>query len=646
MVIETVIVASLVLCALLYANIFIRPKSFPPGPIPLPVIGSIHLIGSEPQKSLKALAKRYGHVFSVYFGGWPVVVISSIEAAKESLIQKSTDFAGRPVSYTGIEAAKGHKTGRGIDIVYSDYGPYWQAIRKLAHKALKMYGANRVQLEKTINTHIDELIERFAKIDSQCLDPKRNFGKLLSVKYFKTLCDRGVAVWSDIRSLIKISSVFSRLFRFGTASSCINNGSDGPGVNGKPNCAHLSSVPDGFSLIQTLPKIKGIRIAWLEANRTGPKFSCQSSIGIVRRAPECKCMARPGMNPSMLCATVIIEFCTMLNKILTVALFFIALISTNVICQIVSGSKYNIDNEEFMAIMHSNKLLFEGIVGTSGVDFLTWLRHFPNHNARLIKESESLRDPILAKWLKKHRETFEKGNIRDFTDALLDAADEEIKQNKSSDRYLKEENILMIMADVFSAGIETTATTMNWFVAFSVLWPETQKKIHEELDRVIGRTRKPCMDDRPALNYLEAAINETLRFASVTPIAVPHCTKCDTSVAGYKIPKGTHVFYNLYAMHHDERHWVGPEDFRPERWLDEEGKYIPGAKPSFLPFSAGKRVCFGEALAKMELFLILAKVYQRFEFLPGNNEDLPKVDGFVFVTHEPKPYKIQVRKRL
>ena len=206
--------------------------------------------------------------------------------------------------------------------------------------------------------------------------------------------------------------------------------------------------------------------------------------------------------------------------------------------------------------------------------------------------------------------------------------------------------MMMIMADVFNAGIEITTTTMNWFFAFSVLWPETQKKIHEELDRVIGRTRRPCMDDRPSLNYFEAAVNETLRFASVTSIAVPHCTTCDTSVAGYKIPKGTHVFYNLYAMHHDERHWVDPENFRPERWLNEEGNYVAGAHNSFLPFPAGKRVCFGEALAKMELFLILAKVYQRFKFLPGNKEDLPKVDGFVFLTHEPKPYKIQARKRL
>ena len=103
-----------------------------------------------------------------------MVVVSNIDAAKESLIHKSSEFAGRPLCYTGIETAKGKKTGRGIDIVYSDYGPYWQTIRKLAHKALKMYGANRTQLEQIIVTHTKELIERLEEKHEESFDPKRD----------------------------------------------------------------------------------------------------------------------------------------------------------------------------------------------------------------------------------------------------------------------------------------------------------------------------------------------------------------------------------------------------------------------------------------------------------------------------------------
>lgn len=289
--------------------------------------------------------------------------------------------------------------------------------------------------------------------------------------------------------------------------------------------------------------------------------------------------------------------------------------------------------------------MFEGLAGANGVDFLTWLRHFPNKNINLLRESASLRDPILEKWLAKHRETFEKGKIRDFTDALIDAANEEIAENKTSQRYLEQDNLIMIMADVFNAAIETTSTTMSWFIVFSVLWPEKQKKIQEELDKVIGRDRMPCMEDRPSLPYFEAAINETARLASVAPLGVPHRTTCDTTLAGFKIPKHTHVFYNQYAIHHDERHWKDAEQFQPERWLDENGNYTPGAHSSFLPFSAGKRVCFGESLAKMELFLILSQAFQRFSFSPAEGEELPSMDGFVFLTHEPKPYKVVAKKR-
>lgn len=177
MVIETIILGCFILALFLYLKIFVRPSSFPPGPIPLPIIGNIHLLGNEPHKACKELSKKYGDVFSLYFGGYKVVIISCIDAAKESLIKKSTDFAGRPVCYTGIETAKGKKTGRGIDIVYSDYGPYWQTIRKLAHKALKMYGTNRIHLEKTINIHTDELIERLSEKSGDNFDPKRDLCK-------------------------------------------------------------------------------------------------------------------------------------------------------------------------------------------------------------------------------------------------------------------------------------------------------------------------------------------------------------------------------------------------------------------------------------------------------------------------------------
>ena len=177
MIVESILIGGIILAVLLYLHIFIRPKSFPPGPIPLPIIGNMHLLTAQPQKDFQKLSRKYGDVFSLFFGGWRVVIVNSIEAAKESLIQKTSDFAGRPPSITGMEAARGQKTGHGIDIVFSDYGPYWQTIRKLAHKALKMYGANREQLEKNINVHCGELIERLSSKNGEAFYPRKDLCK-------------------------------------------------------------------------------------------------------------------------------------------------------------------------------------------------------------------------------------------------------------------------------------------------------------------------------------------------------------------------------------------------------------------------------------------------------------------------------------
>ncbi len=319
---------------------------------------------------------------------------------------------------------------------------------------------------------------------------------------------------------------------------------------------------------------------------------------------------------------------------------FLGLASTNIICTVVFGSKYDIEDEDFAKILQFIRMMVEGMVGTSRADYLPLLSLLPDNSMKRLKEAVRMRDPIVEKWLAVHRESYNEDNIRDLTDALIYAANEEALEETSHRRYLGEDNIIMIMTDVFSAAVETTSVTLRWFILYSVIWPEKQRKIHEELDRVVGKDRIPQMTDRASLPYLEATINETARLASVAPLGIPHQTTCDTSVGGYDVPKGTHVFFNLYAIHHDERHWDDAEAFLPERWLDEDGKYTPGRHQSFLPFSAGRRVCFGEALAKMELFLILSHVFQRFEFKKAEGEQLPGLDGAVHVTHHPYPYKI------
>ena len=326
-------------------------------------------------------------------------------------------------------------------------------------------------------------------------------------------------------------------------------------------------------------------------------------------------------------------------------LSFAGLAVANVICHIVFGSSYGIRDEEFLTILNYMKLMFAGLSGSSAVDFIPWLRFFPNKYLDMLKTSIKLRDPIFEKWLKYHKETLIEGQPRDLTDALLEGAKEELLNNKNGERFLTDDHILMIMVDCFNGGTETIMTTLRWAVTYFVHWPEVQQKVHEELDFVIGRDRLTTLADTTSLPYLQATIHEISRMASVGPFLIPHKTICDTSVAGYSIPKNIHVFVNAYAIHYDETEWEKPEEFRPERWLDENGHFVPGKNKAYLPFSAGPRACFGEGLAKCELFLFLSHTLQMFSFGKAPGHELPKLEGHIGLTREPFPFQINICKR-
>ena len=81
---------------------------------------------------------------------------------------------------------------------------------------------------------------------------------------------------------------------------------------------------------------------------------------------------------------------------------------------------------------------------------------------------------------------------------------------------------------------------------------------------------------------------------------------------GYDIPKGTRMQTAIYEIMHDPTYWQDPEEYRPERFLSQDGKFL--SDPRFVAFGMGKRNCMGKALAQMELLLFLAVFVQHFHF--------------------------------
>ncbi|XP_066573700.1 cytochrome P450 2K1 isoform X1 [Amia ocellicauda] len=140
--------------------------------------------------------------------------------------------------------------------------------------------------------------------------------------------------------------------------------------------------------------------------------------------------------------------------------------------------------------------------------------------------------------------------------------------------------------------------------------------------------------------YTNAVLHEIQRFANVVPMNLLHQTKSDIDFKGYRIPKGTPVIPLLTSVLFDKNHWETPHKFNPQHFLDAHGKFVK--REAFMPFSAGRRVCLGETLAKMELFLFFTLVLQKFKFSlpPGvraEHVDLSPTPG---ITNAPKPFKL------
>ena len=207
-----------------------------------------------------------------------------------------------------------------------------------------------------------------------------------------------------------------------------------------------------------------------------------------------------------------------------------------------------------------------------------------------------------------------------------------------------EEMAKLISSDIFGAGLETVGNALCWAMGFIVNNQEIQQDLHRELDRTVGRHRLPNIQDKPNMPLLQATVLEVLRISSVLPIALPHETSEDATLGSYKIPKGTLVVVNLWAVNHDPRVFDNPHEFNPYRFLDGNGALCEKKSRLQMPFSIGSRRCLGSTLAKAEIFLLLACLLHKYQFSSPNGSNIDLKGRFGF-TWSPNPFSIRIRIR-
>ncbi|XP_030074126.1 cytochrome P450 2A5-like isoform X2 [Microcaecilia unicolor] len=282
---------------------------------------------------------------------------------------------------------------------------------------------------------------------------------------------------------------------------------------------------------------------------------------------------------------------------------------SNVICSIVFGSRFDYDDKEFhhlLQMINESYCVISSMWGKLFDIFTSIMKHFPGPHNR-IRRCFDVLEKYIVKKAKQNQETLDPNSPRDFIDCFLIKMEQE-KQNSSSHFNMK--SLTATVLALFFAGTETTSTTLRYGFLILLKYPEIEERLHEEIDHAIDREQSPCQEDLKRMPYTNAVIHEIQRFSDLIPLNLPHQVTQDTHFRGYMIPKGTQIFPLLHSVLRDPTQFSDPDSFNPGHFLDEKGNFKK--RDAFMPFSAGKRICPGEGLARMELFVFLVSILQNF----------------------------------
>ncbi|KAG5269559.1 hypothetical protein AALO_G00203380 [Alosa alosa] len=323
--------------------------------------------------------------------------------------------------------------------------------------------------------------------------------------------------------------------------------------------------------------------------------------------------------------------------------FFLSRAVSNVICALVFGQRFSYEDVNFLRLLRiigATIRFASSPMGQLYNLFPKLMDHLPGPHHNVFRQMEQLRIFIIEK-IHQHKETLDPDNPRDYIDCFLIRLNQEKDLPESEFIY---DNMVATALNLFMAGTESTSNTIRYGLMLLIKYPDIQEHMQKEIDGLLGQQGVPRMEERKSLPFTDAVIHEVQRCMDFAPLSVPHYATKTISFRDYIIPKDTVIIPMLHSVLRDEDYWEDAWAFNPEHFLDQNGNFKKN--PAFLPFSAGKRACVGESLARMELLLFLVSIVQHFHLsTPGGPSSLdikPEFSSFVKV---PAQYQLVVTPR-
>ncbi|KAL7991061.1 hypothetical protein Chor_014491 [Crotalus horridus] len=368
---------------------------------------------------------------------------------------------------------------------------------------------------------------------------------------------------------------------------------------------------------------------------------------------------------------------------------------SNIISALSFGHQFAPEDESFQKLIQAIEIIvkFTGsFFHAMFVVFPRLMSYFPGPHKKALAAMELIVS-FAKQEIEKHKESSSLHEPQDFIDHYL--LQMEKSRNDPNSTY-NEENLAQCIVDFFGAGTETTLATLMWALLLLTNHPDIQgernlgcgnkarlrsemdleppgvehlvmaanfgtpthieprswipigtksysenatlEKVQKEIEEAFSSSASISYQDRKKLPYTNAVIHEMQRLKYVLLVGIPRQSTKDVTMKGYHIPKSTMILPDLRSVLLDPEQWETPEEFNPNHFLDKDGKFME--REEFLPFGIGERICVGEQLARIEIFIFLTNLLRAFSFrLPEGVKELNEAP-IVNVTMHPHPYKL------